>query len=123
MSEVASNLNEPQNFDAKQAAEEIATGDRKAPEVNVAADYEASKEFSVSEIDQTQAGEQAAEAATAHQFELHEPDNVIPESQLTSNPEDFTEMAKEVGPTSTKAGEVTDDLVQKALELGQPGNQ
>lgn len=123
MSEVASNLDASQNFDAKQATEEIATGDRKVPEIDVSADYEASKEFSVSEIDQTQAGEQAAEEATAHQFELHEPENVIPESQLTSNPEDFTEMAKEVGHTPKKAGEVTDDLVQKALELGQPGNQ
>lgn len=67
------------NFDAERLEEEIETGEVKAPEVNVEADYERSKEFAVSEIDRD------AEASTTAQ-----------EHQLVGEQAKFKQMAREV---------------------------
>ena len=87
------------SFDAKQVAEDIATGEQKKPKVNVEDDYERSKEFAVAEIDKTEAGSKAAQEATA-------PDRAIPEAKDISpkpiesdaNPESFLDMAREISP-------------------------
>lgn len=102
MSESTVNLNDSVPYDAQQIAEEISVGEVKAPKVDVAADYEASKEFSVSEIDRTEEGEKAAVAATAPKFQLSEPEETHSEVQPTSDPADFMDMAAEVNPFAEK---------------------
>lgn len=120
MSGVVRNSDASENFDAELAKEAIAKGEEKATDVNVAADYEASKQFSVSEIDKTKEGVQAAEAATAPQFELTQPAETSTQSKSDADPADYREMAKDVSPAPTGAGNVTDDLVEKAMDMGQP---
>lgn len=122
MAEVVTNADASQNFDSEQAKDAIAAGEQKAPDVDVAADYEASKQFSVSEIDQTSEGEKAAAEATAPQFELSQPSETRTVAEPTSDPQDYLEMAKDVSPAPAGATNVTDDLVAKALELGKPGD-
>lgn len=115
----ASNLDQSQNYDAQQASEAIAQGEQKSPHVNVEADYEASKQFSVSEVDRTGEGAKAAEAATAPQREVPQPQKSSTEAKTTADPEDYREMAKDVVP-GTPGENVGDSLVQKAIEKGQP---
>jgi hypothetical protein len=119
--EITPKPTEATTHDAQLAAEKMVAGEEKTPTVDVSADYEASKAFSVSEIDQTEAGAQAAAAATAPQFEVSQPAETTFKAEPTGNPEDYMDMAKEVNPTPVASGEVTDDLVQKAIEMGQPG--
>ena len=90
-----------QSYDAQQMVEEIAEGNQKGPSVdsiNLDADYEAAKSFSVSEIDDTEAGAQAAEAATSSQFEMPEPTETKTVAEPTGDPSDFIEMAQDVNP-------------------------
>lgn len=119
MAEVVTNADASQNFDAQQASEAIAAGEQKKPQVNVEADYEASKAFSVSDIDRTEAGADAAAAATAPQFEMSQPETSVTEAQPTGDPQDYLEMAKDVSHAPSGASNVTDALVEKALEKGQ----
>lgn len=115
-----------QTHDAQLAAEEIASGDRPAPKVDVSADYKAAQEFSTSSLDDTKEGQKAAEAATAPQFEVHSAEETeIATSPLdsTGDPDDFKNLAREVSPQAGTAGNVDDDLVKKALDLGKPGDQ
>ncbi|MBD2185608.1 hypothetical protein H6S82_07670 [Planktothrix sp. FACHB-1355] len=111
--------NEAPTHDAQLAAENIVAGAEKAPEVDVNADYEASKAFSVSEIDRTGAGTQAAAAATAPQFEVRQPQETTFKAEPTDNPDDYIDMARDVNPASEGVGNVSDDLVKKALEKGK----
>ena len=85
--------------DAQLAADNIAGGQEKAADVDVDADYEASKQYSVSDVDRTGAGAKAAEEATASQFELTEPEETKLETGPTGNPDDYREMAKDIRPT------------------------
>jgi hypothetical protein len=78
----ASNLSEPQSFDAQQIVEDIAAGEQKAPEVDVSQDYEASKELDTSQSDQG-----TSAAATKSDS---------PGSGATGSPTDFLGMAKEI---------------------------
>lgn len=87
-----------QSFDAQQMVEEIQEGEQKAPSVDIDADYEAAKSFSVSEIDATEEGAKAAEAATSSQLEVSQPQSSPTEAQETGDPSDYVEMAKEVNP-------------------------
>ncbi|NDJ15774.1 hypothetical protein [Myxacorys almedinensis] len=96
MSETDKDFN--QTYDAEQMTEEISSGDRPAPNVDVSADYEASKELSVSAIDQSEEGAKAAEAVSSHQLEVPETGDIKAES--TSDPSDYKAMAKEVNPIS-----------------------
>ncbi len=117
---------ESQTQDAQRTAEAITAGDRPAPKVDVSADYEAAQEFSTSSFDKSGEGEAAAEAATAPQFEVHSAE----ETQLatdahpdepTGNPADYLGMAKEVSHGAGATGNVDDDLINRAIELGKPG--
>ncbi|PSB19872.1 hypothetical protein C7B65_09350 [Phormidesmis priestleyi ULC007] len=122
MSEINSDLNPSQSYDAQQVSEEIAEGSLPAPKVDVSADYEASKEFSVSEIDRADEGEKAAQAASAHAFEVHETEPTHAEAEPTGDPSDFRNMAKSINHDQSTAGNVDDDLIHKAIEKGQPSN-
>jgi hypothetical protein len=89
-----------QPYDAQQLVEEIAEGEQKAPKVNVDADYEASKAYSVSEIDKT--GQGSVDAATSPQLQVSKPEKTTVEAQFTGDPSDYLEMAKEVNPLVTE---------------------
>lgn len=122
MPETNSDLNPSDvSYDAKQAADEITSGDRAPSKVDVSSDYEASKEYSVSEVDRTGAGEKAAQAATAPDLKVPEPEETTSAAQPTGNPDDYLDMAKEVGAGAGATGNVSDDLVKKAIDLGKPG--
>ena len=121
MSEATTELTNAQTFDAQQIAEDVATGEKKLPEVDVSADYEASKEFSVSEVDRRGAGSRAAETATAPKFNVSAPINPEVKTQGSGNRDEFLSMAKEMNPEAGEVGAVSDELLQKALDKGTPG--
>ncbi|MFM2062777.1 MAG: hypothetical protein RLZZ507_2447 [Cyanobacteriota bacterium] len=117
---VQPNLNETSTHDAQLAAEQIVKGEEKAPKVDFEADYAAAQQFSVSEIDRTGEGKTAAEAATAPKYEIPKPEATQTEGQSTGNPDDYVEMAKEIGASRDEAvTNVSDDLVQQALQKSQ----
>ncbi|ARV62082.1 hypothetical protein BZZ01_28715 [Nostocales cyanobacterium HT-58-2] len=119
--EIKPNPSQAPTHDAQLAAENIASGEEKAPSVDFEADYQAAQQLSVSEIDRTGEGEQAAQKATAPKQELREPQQTNTQAKPTGNPDDYVDMAKEVGGSKTEAvTNVSDDLVEKALEKGQP---
>ncbi|MFN6487770.1 MULTISPECIES: hypothetical protein [unclassified Nostoc] len=119
--EVKPNLNEAPTHDAQLAAENIASGEEQTPKTDFDADYATAQKFSVSDVDRTGEGAAAAEAATGSQNKISKPQETKPQSQSTGNPDDFAELAKEVGNSKTEvASNVSDDLVEQALEKGQP---
>ncbi|MBG1245298.1 hypothetical protein [Nostoc sp. NZL] len=121
--EVKPNVNEAPTHDAQLAAESIASGEEKAPNVDFDADYATAQQFSVSEVDRTGEGAAAAEAATAPKYKTSKPQETKTEAQSTGNPDDYLELAKEVGNSKTESvTNVSDDLVQKALEKGERKN-
>ncbi|WP_375504414.1 hypothetical protein [uncultured Nostoc sp.] len=121
--EVKPNLNEASTQDAQLAAESIASGEERAPTVDFDADYAAAQQFSVSEVDRTGEGAAAAEAATAPQYQTSKPQETRTQSQSTGNPDDFLELAKEVGNSENEGvTNVSDDLVKQALEKGERKN-
>ncbi|MEH2053255.1 hypothetical protein [Nostoc sp.] len=121
--EVKPNLNESPTHDSQLAAESIASGNEKAPTVDFDADYAAAQQFSVSEVDRTGKGEAAAEAATAPKYQTSKPQETKTEAQSTGNPDDYAELAKEVGNSKTEGvTNVSDDLVKQALEKGERKN-
>lgn len=108
--------------DAQLAAESMAAGEEKTPQVDTDADYEASKAFSVSAIDNTQEGAKAAEAATAPDFKIPEAkETKSTTAESTGNPEDYRQMAKDVNPRVGEGTVDSDQLVKKAIEKGKPG--
>ncbi|MBD2250820.1 hypothetical protein [Nostoc parmelioides] len=118
--EIKPNLIEAPTHDAQLAAENIASGEEKAPKVDFDADYAAAQEFSISDVDRTGEGDAAAEAATAPQQEISAPEETRTEAQSTGNPDDYVELAKEIGASREDAvTNVSDDLVKQALEKGQ----
>ncbi|MBD2616443.1 MAG: hypothetical protein RMY62_018170 [Nostoc sp. ZfuVER08] len=119
--EIKPNVNEAPTHDAQLAAENIASGEEKAPKVDFEADYAAAQQFSVSEVDRTGEGAAAAEAATAPKQKVPEAKEIKTQTQSTGNPDDYKELAKEVGNSKTESvTSVDDNLVEKALEKGQP---
>ncbi|MEG4504755.1 hypothetical protein QUA81_16740 [Microcoleus sp. F6_B4] len=121
MSQINTEQNNTESFDAQQITESAEAGEQKLPTVDVSADYEASKEFSVSDIDRTGAGAQAAAAATAPKLDIPAPKDIAKPADSSGKPDDFRSMAQEVKPTGT-ADNVTDDLIDKAIDLGTPGS-
>ncbi len=107
--------------DAQLAAESMTQGKEKMPSVDIDADYAAAQQFSVSDIDRTPEGTEAADKATAHQFATPTPSETKSETLSTGDPSDYLAMAKDVGAPKGAVGNVDDDLMQKALEKGQPG--
>jgi hypothetical protein len=121
--EVKPNLNEASTQDAQLAADNIASGEEEAPTVDFDADYTAAQKFSVSEVDRTGKGAAAAEAATAPEQKISQPQKTTTQTQSTGNPDDFKESAKEVGNSQTEVvTDVSDDLVEEALEKGERKN-
>jgi hypothetical protein len=119
--EVKPNLNQAPTHDAQLAAESIASGEEKAPKVDFDADYATAQKFSVSEIDRTDEGAAAAKEATAPKYKISTPAETKTQAQSTGNPDDYVELAKEVGNSRAEGvTNVSDELVQKALEKGQP---
>lgn len=121
--EVNPNPNQATTQEAQLAAENMASGVEAKPTVDFDADYAAAQEFSVSDVDRTGEGAAVAEAATAPQFELSQPEETTIVAEPTGDPSDYLDMAKDVG-SSTEAGtgNVSDDLIEKALDMGKPGN-
>ncbi|QFS45051.1 hypothetical protein [Nostoc sphaeroides] len=121
--EVKPNVNEASTHDAQLAAESIASGEEKAPNVDFDADYKTAQQFSVSDVDRTGEGAAAAEAATAPKYQTSKPVETKTQAQSTGNPDDFLELAKEVGNSKTEGvTNVSDDLVKQALEKGERKN-
>ncbi|GAX39260.1 hypothetical protein NIES4075_02110 [Tolypothrix sp. NIES-4075] len=120
--EVKPNVAEAPTQDAQLAAENIASGEEKAPTVDAEADYKAAQELSVSDVDRTGQGEAAAKATTAPKLEVPKQQETKTQAQPTGNPDDYKDMAKDVGDSTTEGiSNVSDDLVEEALEKGQPG--
>ncbi|WP_026732600.1 hypothetical protein [Fischerella sp. PCC 9605] len=117
--EIKPNVSEAPTKDAKLAAENIASGEEKAPSVDMESDYQAAQQFSVSEVDRTGEGAKAAEQATAPQYQMPEATEVKTEAQPTGNPNDYKEMANEVGASQEAVTSVSDDVLKQALEKGQ----
>ncbi|MBD2594167.1 hypothetical protein H6G74_07465 [Nostoc spongiaeforme FACHB-130] len=115
------NPNEATTHDAQLTAENMASGEEKLQKVDFDADYAAAQQFSVSEIDRTPEGEAAAQAATAPKLEVPEAEDRTIEAQPTGNPDDYLELAKEVGRSDNEGvSNVSDDLIKQAIEKGQP---
>lgn len=109
--------------EAQLAAENIASGVEETPVVDFDADYEASQQFSVSDIDRSGEGAAAAEAVTAPDFKVSQVEDTKTEAQSTGNPSDYLDMAKDVGSQANAGtGNVSDDLIKKALDKGKPGS-
>ncbi|MEG4442640.1 hypothetical protein QUB47_15940 [Microcoleus sp. AT9_B5] len=121
MSQINTEPNNTESFDAQQITESAEAGEQKLPTVDVSADYEASKEFSVSDIDRTGAGAQAAAAATAPKLDIPAPKDIAKPADSSGKSDDFRSMAQEVKPTGTPDN-VTDDLIDKAIDLGTAGS-
>lgn len=111
--------NQAPTHDAQLAAENMVSGNEQMPAVDLDADYEASKAFSVSEIDRTGEGTQAAAKATAPNLEVPKAQETVHKTEATGNPDDYLDMAREVNPTAESAGNVDDELVEKALKKGE----
>ncbi len=107
--------------DAQLAAESMTEGKEKMPAVDIDADYAAAQQFSVSDIDRTSEGSVAADKATANQFASTTQSETKSETMSTGDPSDYMDMAKDVGASTGAAGNVDDDLMQKAIEKGQAG--
>ncbi|MEH1839281.1 MAG: hypothetical protein V7L20_11030 [Nostoc sp.] len=121
--EVKPKVNEAPTHDAQLAADSIASGEENAPRVDFDADYATAQQFSVSEVDRTGKGAAAAEAATAPERKISKPVETKAQTQPTGNPDDYAELAKEVGNSNTESiTNVSDDLVEQALEKGERKN-
>ena len=86
--------------EAQLEAEAIKTGQdkAKAPKVDIEKDYETAKQYSVSDVDRSGQGEQAAEAATQPEFKPATPQETKTQTTSTGKPDDFIEMAKDITP-------------------------
>lgn len=115
MAETRSLADNDQPYDAQEMAEDIAAGLQEQPEVDVSSDYEASKSFSESAGDRPEGRERADRSPAPMPRSEDKPLVTEP----TGNPADYLEMAQEITPNPAPAT-VNDDLLEKALELGQP---
>lgn len=83
--------------DAQLAAESISKGEEEALTVDVDADYENAQKLSVSDVARTDTGAKAAEAATANKQNVSEQKETATQAQPHSDPNDYLDMAKDVG--------------------------
>lgn len=97
------NITDSQSDDARLLAEDIAAGEQKAPKVDVSSDYEASKEYSTSSVDDTSAGAKAAEEATGSKFDIPAAEQTQSTGETSSDPDAFRSMAKDVNPQASDA--------------------
>lgn len=96
------NLDKETNFDAERVAEDIATGEKQKPRVNVESDYERSKEFAVADIDKTESSRKAAKIAAESQFKVPPQSSQSNLESTSGDPNEFLGMAKEVKPSEDK---------------------
>ena len=125
--EVKPDPKEATTQEAQLAAENMASGVEETPAVDFNADYEAAQQFSVSDVDRTGGGAAAAEATTAPHFQVSQPQETETAAQATGNPSDYLDMAEDVAEdvgsqTEAGTGNVDDDLIDKALDMGKPGS-
>lgn len=98
MTNANQDLSSSQSYDAQQQAEDIAEGNQPAQKVNVDADYEASKIYSQSPMDQQQQGAEAADAATRSTLKPHSAEETELEEPKTgsSDPAAYRDMARDL---------------------------
>ncbi|AFZ04441.1 hypothetical protein [Calothrix sp. PCC 6303] len=120
--EIKPSVKEVSTHDAELIAENIEEGIEKAPTVNLDADYDAAQQISTNRNAQTEQGIKELEASLAPKFQVPEPEQKEAQTQATGTPEDYMKMASEMSAvTENSGGNVSDDLVKKALEMGKPG--
>ncbi|PIG92715.1 hypothetical protein [Gloeocapsopsis sp. IPPAS B-1203] len=117
--EIKPNPEQATTQEAQLAAENIAAGKEKVTNVDFDADYAAAQQMSVSDVDRTEAGAQAAQEATAPQFEVSQQEETQTEA-TTGNPDDYKQMAQDS--VAESGTEVSDDLIKKAMDKGKAGN-
>ncbi|NJL62693.1 MAG: hypothetical protein HC903_13760 [Methylacidiphilales bacterium] len=118
--EIKTNPAVASTHDAQLLAENIVAGEGKAPNVDFEADYAAAQEMSVSEVAKTPEGAKLAEEAVAPKYEITQPEETETVAVETGNRDDFMDMANEISGNEAVTS-VDDDLIKKALEMGQPG--
>jgi hypothetical protein len=110
--EVKPNPSEASTHDAQLVAESIVNGEAKAPEVDFNADYAAAQQLSQGV---------KVETPTKPENKTSQPEATKIAAQPTGNPDDYLQLAKEIGASKNEGvTEITDDLLQQALEKGQP---
>jgi hypothetical protein len=92
--DVSSQAASSDSFDAHQVAEAVEEGEQELPSVDVASDYEASKQFNIGENSNLE-GEKAIEVAASRPL----PDEA---TESAGDPEKFRKMAEQVQPKSEK---------------------
>ncbi|BAZ38621.1 hypothetical protein NIES4101_45610 [Calothrix sp. NIES-4101] len=117
--EIKTNPGVASTHDAQLLADNIEAGEEKAPEVDFEADYAAAQKMSLNKVANTPEGEKIAEAAVAPKYKVTEPKQTKTVAVETGNPEDFLEMADEIASRNEPVTNVDDDLVKKALEMGE----
>lgn len=120
--EIKPDPNQAVTQEAQLAAENMASGVEEAATVDFDADYAAAKQMSVSDIDHTEAGAQAAQEVTTPQLEIPQQQETKTEAQSTGNPSDYLDMAKDATASKQPVSNVSDDLIKKALDMGKPGD-
>ena len=122
--QVKPNANQAPTHDAQLAADNVASGEEKTPKVDFESDYATAQQFSVSDVDRTNEVATAASAATAPKNKVPPAPETKSETQSTGKPNDYLDMAKEIGGSTTEGvTNVSDDLVQKAFKKGQSPQQ
>ncbi|MGJ5672926.1 MAG: hypothetical protein ACR9NN_04810 [Nostochopsis sp.] len=90
--EIKPNVAQASTEDARLVAEEIASGEAKAPTVDMDKDYQAAQQFSVGE------GAKADQDTTAPEYQIPESEKKKTEAKSTANPDDYKAMAEEIRP-------------------------
>lgn len=85
-------------FDAQQLVEEIKTGEQEKVNVNVDSDYERSKKFATSDVDPAEASNPSIVEPLGTLPDRPDDSLTSKESDLTSNPDSFRELAKDANP-------------------------
>jgi hypothetical protein len=119
--EIKLSIQEASTHDAQLIAENIEEGKEKSPSINLDADYQAAQQLSTNRNAQTEEGKKALEEKLAPKFQLNEPEKTEVETQVTGNPEDYLKMADEISLLPDAVGNVSDELMAKALKMGQSG--
>ncbi|MCP6763066.1 MAG: hypothetical protein NHB32_30810 [Fischerella sp. CENA71] len=88
--EIKPNVEQATTEDAKLVAEEIASGEAKAPTVDMDKDYQAAQQFSVGK------GAEAAQDATTTEYQMPESEEKKTEAQPTGDPAQYKAMADEI---------------------------
>lgn len=119
--EIKPDVQQASTQEAQLAAKNLVSGQEKAATVDFDADYAAAQQFSVSDVDRTDEGAQAAETATKPEFKVSEPEETKTAANSTGNPADYLEMAADADSGTEAVTKVSDDLLKEAFEKGESG--